>query len=250
MNGTLDEQIFKLINIYNYSKKFNKEIVFDDNNINICIKKILEKYNNIKIINHEEFNKIPFLYYIENYYNKNNIIPFIEGNLYIRGFFIEHINYDDDIINFIKNLLINENEYYNEAINIINNIKNISKENDFITIYYKKPNIYDINEPDIKYYNSAYELLNSNNKFILILSDDIEWCKRLLSKNKKFYFIENKNECVQLIIMILSKILICGKSYLSYLGAYLDNTKEYVIFPNILNINKNNNNNKSIYIDI
>jgi hypothetical protein len=236
IRGYLSEQLFQLANIYNYSIKYNKTIILkDDGNINIYLKQLLK--NNVLIIDKDEFNRIYFNFHLENI---NSEIPYYSNkNLYINGKFITNENYTEDTRLFIRNLFINNNKYYNEAKLIFNNIKiyfNNHNENDYILMYY---NYTKCSEVDITYYNNAYEYLTGNKKTILVLSNNMTACKQHLSINKNFYFIENRNECIDLLLMLLVPNIISTNLYISWWGAYLNNNN--IIIPKQLNKLKLNN---------
>jgi len=238
MKGDLAEQLFQLANIYNYSIKYDKSIILKDENINIYLKNLLK--NKINIIDKEEFNKIYFNFHLEHI---NNDIPNLYNNLYINGKFITNENYTEDTRLFIRNLFVNNNVYYRNAKTIFNDIKDFFNEyddNNYILMYYNYTRCLDV---DITYYNNAYEYLLGKNKKILVISNDIDACRMHLSINKNFYFIENVNECVELMLMILIPSIITCDIYTSWWGGYLNN--------NIITIPKKMNKlklNKCVYI--
>ena len=229
LQGNLAEQLFQLANIYNYSTKHNKTIIIrNDCYINDELKHLLK--NKINIMNKNDFNKIHFKFHIE-----NDEIPYCSNNLYITGSFINNDNYTENTRLFISNLFINNNKYYNEAIGIINNIKtyfNNYNDDNYIIMYYNYTNYLD---NDITYYNNAYEKLNGKHKNIIVLSNNVIDCKNHLSINKNFYFIENSNECVYLLLMLLIPNVIGCNLYLSWWGAYISDktTIMPVIYKNL-----------------
>lgn len=222
LTGTFIEQLFKLFNIYYYTIKNNKhKIVLCDNiNINEDLKNLIKTFTKIKIelINENEFNKIPFYYYFEKN-NKNKEIPLIKNNLYLNGSFIDiHESNDINFINekneFIKFFLLNNNDYYNIAVNYTNN-----------TVFYitKPLSLY---EPNIIHYNNAYEKLKKEERNLIVISNDYKWAIDLLSINNNFKFLEDNNECIQLLIMILSPIIVSLKTLLLL---WIPNNKKIII---------------------
>ena len=241
MCGTLEEQLFKLATIYNYSKTSNKQIIIkDDEDLNSDLKTLLK--NKILILNKEEFNKILFTFYNE---NNNSIIPYIKGNVYINGIFQTNNYFNDETYIYLRNLFITDNYFYMNVLNIIKYIKHSYKNDNLVAVFLKKNN--NQGEPDITYYNTAYELLECKDKILVILSDNMEWCRKTFSVNKNFYFIENDNKIIQLLIMLLIPNLIGANNYLSWWAGYLDNTKEKFVMPNIMS-NENIKIINSIYI--
>jgi len=253
IKGNIAEQLFQIANIYNYSIKYNTEMILcDSENINQDIKIIIK--NKIKIIPVNEFNIIHFNMHLEDKNNKTEI-PYNNNNLYIIGSFINNNFYTENTRQFISDLL-NNNEYHKEAINIFKNIKNYFNDNDndndkYIIIIMKKPDYNDTDNIDIIYYNIAYEMLNGKDKNIIILTSDYEWCKNQYSINKNFYFVENDNKCIHLILMQFVSYIICNNSYLAWWGAYLNNkNNNKIIMPNKnYYINNNIKLNNFIYIE-
>ena len=161
--------------------------------------------------------------------NNKKEISYYDSNLYFIGNFINTDDYTDEKRQFIYDLFINNNKYYNEAINIFNTIKtyfNNYNNDNYIIMYITKY------EHDIVYYNNLYKKNNGKDKNIIVMSPDIDWCKKQYSINKNFYFIENfenNNECIQFILMIfVSGIINNTKSYLCLLTNYVN--KNYKLF--------------------
>ena len=84
---------------------------------------------------------------------------------------------------------------------------------------------------DINYYNNAYNLTSDSetNKYFIIFSDDIEWCKNTFSINKNFYFVDIKNLYIELILMTMIKNAIIANSTFSWWGAFLGDKKRVIV---------------------
>lgn len=87
--------------------------------------------------------------------------------------------------------------------------------------------------PGIDYYKNAYDDINDKNVEVVILSDDIQWCK----ENFKFSnanYIEDETDIVDLCIMATcSHNVICNSTY-SWWGAWLNNKpNKTVIAPKV-----------------
>jgi hypothetical protein len=83
----------------------------------------------------------------------------------------------------------------------------------------------------LEYYHSAYELIGDNNVNVVILSDDIQWCKENL-KFKNSFYIENGTNISDLYLMTLCNHNIMSNSTFSWWGAWLNNNiNKKVISP-------------------
>ena len=82
----------------------------------------------------------------------------------------------------------------------------------------------------MEYYNLAIEKFDNCDNF-LILSDDIEWCKRSF-KGSKFTFVQDEKDYIDLWIMSLCNNNIIANSSFSWWGAWLNqNVNKKVIAP-------------------
>ena len=86
--------------------------------------------------------------------------------------------------------------------------------------YVHLPNHYPIQS--VEYYQRAYEIIGDKNINVVIVSDDISWCKENLSFNNT-HFIENETNITDLYIMSLCKHNIMSNSTFSWWGAWLNN---------------------------
>ena len=81
----------------------------------------------------------------------------------------------------------------------------------------------------IEYYLNAIDYFKG--KEFLILSDDIEWCKKNFIGNK-FKFVEKEEDYIDLYIMSMCEHNIIANSTFSWWGAYLNkNSKKVVVYP-------------------
>ena len=84
------------------------------------------------------------------------------------------------------------------------------------------------------YYKNCLNMLPNDSKF-LIISDDIDYCKKLeIFKGDNFEFVEYENELNSLYLMSLCRMGgIAANSSFSWWGGYLnENTNKTVFFPN------------------
>ncbi len=83
----------------------------------------------------------------------------------------------------------------------------------------------------IEYYNKALELLKDDYKYILVFSDDIEWCKQNF-KYDNIVFVEGNSNIDDIYIMSMVKHNIIANSSFSWWSAWLNsNPAKKVISP-------------------
>ena len=82
----------------------------------------------------------------------------------------------------------------------------------------------------LRYYKSAINLLGGNKRY-LVLSDDIEWCKKHF-KGNNFFFSEKEDPIVDLYLQTMCNNNIISNSSFSWWGAWLNsNSQKKVIAP-------------------
>jgi hypothetical protein len=82
----------------------------------------------------------------------------------------------------------------------------------------------------ISYFRNAINYIGKR-KIYLVISDDIEWCKKSF-KGDNYYFIENENPTVDLYLQSLCANNIISNSSFSWWGAWLNtNSDKIVISP-------------------
>jgi hypothetical protein len=83
---------------------------------------------------------------------------------------------------------------------------------------------------DLDYYKNAVEKFDEKTLFV-VFSDDINWCRENLNFIKNKFFIEEKNDILEIYLMSLFKKNIIANSTFSWWGAWLGKNNE-VIMPN------------------
>lgn len=79
----------------------------------------------------------------------------------------------------------------------------------------------------MSYYNKAIDFLGRDKKY-LIISDDIDWCKRNF-KGANFYFVDDEDPIIDLYIQTLCDNNIISNSTFSWWGAWLNPNKDKVV---------------------
>ena len=240
--GGIGNQLFQISAGLYYANKYNKNLIFCDNDISpsctpshgYTVWKTLLN-NHFKLLSIEDFNNINFNNIDEKY---NEFDKYYEGNINFVGYY-QNIKYDFEYSkNYIYNVLINS-DLYIKAKNYYNNLKNKYNDfddNNYCFIHIRRGDfiiggIY----PDLDYINNAYNYIkknNANTKFF-IFSDGIEWCSNNI-KYDNLYYIDDINNCnIELLLMTLFKNAIIELSTFAHWGAYLGDKNNIIISKNI-----------------
>jgi len=230
--GGLGNQLSRLAAVLEYKNKHNKKAIFINLNKNEHERYIItnEGYNiffnnKLNTITKNEFDNLKFNMYYENN-DKNYELPYIHGNVYLNGYFINFKYISDNTRDEINSLIYNNNIFHSNALNYYNNIKlHFKDDNDdnYIFIHIRLGDLvieHNFKNIDMNFYkNSLNELYkdNKNNKHIIIFSEDIEWCKNNINfDNDSIYYIDNlNNHYTEFILMSLIQNGIIGYSYCS-----------------------------------
>lgn len=243
IHGGIGNQLFQIANAYEYSKKYNKKLVFLNETYLWNFHKLERKtgwntlFNNkFDVLEKDIYDKIEFNTYLEIENNVYNEIPEIKNNVYLKGYFQTSKYFSEDTKIFMFNVVRSNEEYVKQANELYEKIKNHFNdfdENKYSFMHIRRTDYINNgthNLLDINYYYKAYNLVDGINKYCIIFSDDIEWCKNTYSINKNFYFVDIKNLYIELILMTMLKNAIIANSTFSWWGAFLGN-KNKVIAP-------------------
>ena len=244
IHGGIGNQLFQIANAYEYSKKYNKKLVFLNEVYLWNFHKLERKtawntlFNNkFDVLEKDIYDKIKFNTYLEVKNNVYNEIPEIKDNVYLKGYFQSAKYFSDDTKEFMFNIIKSNNEYVNEANLLYEKIKthfNDNNDDKYFFMHFRRTDYINNgthNLLDINYYNNAYNLTSDSetNKYFIIFSDDIEWCKNTFSINKNFYFVDIKNLYIELILMTMIKNAIIANSTFSWWGAFLGEKKRVIV---------------------
>lgn len=240
MVGGMGNQLSQIAFAIEYSKKYNKELIFIDNDISASItpshgytiwKTLLD--NHFKLLSSEEYNNINFKQINESDINNEST----NGNIKLNGFFFE-LNYKSEYSkNYIYNIMLKTN-IYKLAFDYYNNLKKKYKDendNNYCFMHIRRGDyIMFGHNTNIEYVINSYNYINNlnNNIKIFIFSNDIEWCKNNLNANNLFY-IDDINDCyIEFLLMTLFKNAIIDRSTFSWWAAYVGNAIN-IIAPRI-----------------
>lgn len=256
IQGGLGNQLFQIATAYNYSKKYEKKLIFEynenySNNFNLIRKSFWnDLFNkNLKTFTSNIFNTIEFDIYNEKKNFIYNEIPYFKENILLNGYYQSFKYFDNnDTRNFLRHLVYSsENlmylsyDYYNKIKNYFTKLNNIEcNDDDIVSIHVRRTdyiltkNNYH-NVLDIDYYIKALDIANKKN--IVIFSDDIEWCKKNLNnniiKNKNLYYIDINIVEIDFILMSMIKHNIIANSTFSLMASYISyySDKKIIIAP-------------------
>lgn len=154
-------------------------------------------------------------------------IPYIGGDLIIDGYF-QSEKYFDKLT--IENLFACPAEFYNYLYNKHKSILDLKptaihvRRGDFL----KSPHRFHITS--LSYYKKAIKMIGEKKTF-LIISDDINWCKKHF-KGKGFFFSDGKSISEDFYIQGLCANNILSNSTFSWWGGWLNkNPDKKIIYP-------------------
>ena len=193
----------------------------------------LNEFKNIKFINPNEIDfKNKNVFFLPEDLSNEDIIPIsYEKNeiVIIQGYWQSEKYFKDQELLIKEKLKIDES-FKQDLLNKYPVLKEQTisihiRRTDYIQLSHYHAN------QTLSYYDDALEILNKNNAKLVILSDDIQWCKENL-KYKNTTFIENNTPFEDLYIMSLCKDNIIANSTFSWWAAWI-NENEYkkVIAP-------------------
>lgn len=249
--GGLGNYMFQIATAYSYSKKTNKNLIFNLSDVYVVHGSVESYRNNIfsnlifDSLNQNSFGRK----YNEPNFNFNEI-PNFEGSVYLNGYF-QSEKYFKDYRHEILDLFDFGNEtkeFINQKYGDVLNDKTCSlhvRRGDYLRL----PDHHPIQPLD--YYTQAISELDNDTTF-LIFSDDIEWCKTHFSFiDKKFKFIEGNTDYQDLYLMSICKNNIICNSTFSWWGAWLNqNVNKQVIIPsNWFGPKLKNHNTNDLYCD-
>ena len=153
----------------------------------------------------------------------------IPNNCYINGFWQsekyfaknadvirEHLDFDNDVKSYVA-----------EKYPVLNQhtVSMHVRRGDYVTKHTEFP------PRDVDYYNTAYDIINDTSIAVIVVSDDIAWCKDNLKFGNCVY-IEDESDLIDLYIMSQCLHNVIANSTYSWWGAWLNsNPDKKVIAP-------------------
>lgn len=230
--GGLGNQLFQWATTQAYSLRNNCEYKLETSfySQQSFRKFELNKFDQIKLnfLTQEDLNN-DFIYLNENSIDNFNI-PYIPNrNIFLDGYW-QNENFFKDEESKIKNILKIPKDIY---LYIYKKYP-ILNENT-VSIHVRRTDYLNLSDyhynQTLDYYKNAFESLNNKDIYVLVFSDDINWCKKNIKFNNTYY-IEGEDNIIDLYIMSLCKNNIIANSTFSWWGAWLnDNFNKKIICP-------------------
>ena len=206
-----------------------------DDNVTICVPdkdEFLEtiKYKDIFFKDFSVINHIPnnIDIHIESSFKYSKIPYTNNSDLILKGYFqsYKYIDREKILKHFRRNtpIITKINKLYPDLLSSNFTVIHV-RRGDYLKVLYKHPFC------GLNYYKEAIKKIGSNKKFIVV-SDDIQWCKKNI-KAINIQYIENSSPIIDFFIMTLSNNLIISNSSFSYWAAFLNEKKVKVIAPSL-----------------
>lgn len=230
LQGGLGNQLFQWAVTRNLSLKYNTEYFFDLNHIpkshpGVTSRGIdIDKFENLSINEMKHNPNLPTMVDKFYYYDIPNN-SYLDGYWQSEKYFKENesiIRKELRIPQELKHSLIEKHPFLKEDTVSIH-----VRRGDYVHL----PNHHPIQT--VEYYKSAYDLIGINDINVVVVSDDIQWCKDNLNFGNT-HFIENSSNINDLYIMSLCNHNIMSNSTFSWWGAWLnENPNKKVIIPDV-----------------
>lgn len=231
--GGLGNHLFQIAMILHYAKKSNKQIVlkYEENlpdNFNQVRKTFWnslfkDKFN---VINKKEYEKIVFHTQYEPHPHKFLNLPFdYSNNILFKGYFQSFKYIDDKLRNEMIELVYSNQDLMYEAYEKYNEIKNKfnCEDNDMVSIHIRRTDFILLkdfnNNLSLDYYREALKI--ADKKYIVVFSDDIEWCKENINEYNNIHFVDINNVEIEFIMMSLFQHNIIANSTFSLWASFI-----------------------------
>lgn len=247
--GGLGNHLFQISMLLHYIKKSTnkRKIVFKDEvNLDNKFGLIRKTYwhslfkNQFHILDENEYNMIPFNILWEQGNHEYQYLPYeYDKNIFFKGYYQSFLYIDDDIRQDISNYIYSNKELVKKAENVYNKIKLIFQclDSEMVSIHFRRTDY--ILEPDwicnlaedFNYYKDALNTVNK--KFLVIFSDDIEWCKNYMDKNfneyKNIYYVQENDVAIEFLLMSMFQHNIIANSTFSLWASFISPYENKII---------------------
>jgi hypothetical protein len=129
----------------------------------------------------------------------------------------------------MQDIVYSNEDYMYKAYNMYNKVKRIFEnecDDDYVCMHVEKKEVL------IKYYSNAYQKVCENgSKHLVILTDDIDWCKYNLAfcNNDNVYFVGKQNIGVEFILISFFQHNITSSSLYSLWASFISNYQNKII---------------------
>lgn len=235
--GGLGNHLFQIAMLYLYAKHSKKQMVFKyqeqlPDQFNLPRKTFWFSLfkEQFKILRELEYKQIGFHTLHEKVHHKYMTLPYTyDNNILFKGYFQSFKYIDDDIRQQMINLVYSNADLMHTAYNKYNEIKGNFKceDDDMVSVHIHRTDYLLLksyhHNLSIDYYKKALETVDK--KYIVIFSDDIEWCKqnidRTLYDYKDIYFVDINNVEIEFILMSMFQHNIIANSSFSIWASFI-----------------------------
>jgi len=235
--GGLGNHLFMIAFILSYVKKSKKQLVFkyEENlkdQFNLPRKTFWNSLfkNQFTVLEPEEYNKIPFGVFYEGTNHKHQVVPYDQnGNILFKGYYQSFQYIDDHIRNEMIGYIYSNADLMHAAYDKYNEIKsyfgNETEDNDMVSVHIRRTDFIWLNTFNynlgLDYYEKALKM--ANKKYIVVFSDDIEWCKQNVKHMGNIYFIDINNVEIEFLLMSMFQHNIIANSTFSLWASFISN---------------------------
>lgn len=237
LNGRLGNHLFQIATGASFAKKHGvdyKVVCHDGYKLappdNCYVQEYIEQFRsnilrNIEVQIGRPSTDCEYYYDIDYVYKE---IPYSGRDILLYGAFQSEKYFDKELVRNLFSIPDDIKEYiYSKFGDILN--MGVTSINVRRGDYCRLPHQYAV--CSMSYYNNAIDALGHNKKY-LIISDDIDWCKRHF-KGSNFYFVDDEEPIIDLYIQTLCENNIISNSTFSWWGAWLNSkTEKKVVCPN------------------
>jgi hypothetical protein len=235
--GGLGNQLFQIAMLYLYAKHSKKNMVFKyqeqlPDRFNLPRKTFWYSLfkSQFKVLPLTDYEQIGFHEIYERVHHKYTTLPYkYDDNILFKGYFQSFKYIDDDIRQQMINLVYSNADLMHTAYNKYNEIKENFKceDDDMVSVHIRRTDflwLKDFNyNLKTNYYKNALEIVDK--KYIVIFSDDIEWCREIIDRSlydyKDIYFVDINNVEIEFILMSMFQHNIIANSTFSIWASFI-----------------------------
>lgn len=250
ISGGLGNQLFQLAMITHYLKTANdkkKSLVLKYEEI------LPNKYNlprktfwstifqhQFPLMKEDEFNKIEFNTYFECDPHVFSPPPYnFDRHIFFRGYYQSFKYIDDDVREIMRLYVYNHKNYYNVAEKhykeVLDHFGNNINLDDIVSVHIRRTDY--VMDSDyhynlgLDYYRQALEI--TNKKYVVVFSDDIQWCKQNIARNlyqyTNIFFVDIGIVEFEFILMSMFKHNIIANSTFSLWASFISPHRDKLI---------------------
>jgi hypothetical protein len=232
----LGKQVFQLSALLHMQN--NRTIIFEDEN---CLSRLFQ--DQFYVLPNYDYRRISFTQIT---YDTDLQHPTEQSkhNMMLKGAFQTFKCMTEGLRKKMINLVYSNHDLMYKAYDKYNEIKRYfgedTSDNDMICMHVKINTSADKSRLYLDYYKKALQI--AGKKFVVVFSDDIEWCKKNVAKNlyqyEKIYFVDTRelpetDEIDFLVMSMFQHHILANSSFslwASFISAY-DNDEQLIIAP-------------------